>query len=67
MGRSMADDCDRADLRIESMIDAGLIEIQRAAAAIPIGEPGECEGCGKEFARLVYGHCGFCRDRLSIR
>ena len=62
----MADEADRAAPRIESTIEAGLIESQRAVASMPAGEPGECEGCGDLFARLVSGHCGFCRDKLNL-
>ena len=39
---------------------------QQKAAEIPIGEPGECEECGrKDLPRLVNGHCGRCRDELK--
>jgi hypothetical protein len=40
--------------------------IREQAAAIPTGEPGDCEGCGDFFTRLVRGHCGRCRDRLRL-
>lgn len=35
---------------------------RRAAAAIPAGEPGDCDECGDTMPRLVGGLCAFCRD-----
>lgn len=35
---------------------------RRAAAAIPAGEPGECDRCGDDMPRLVGGRCAPCRD-----
>lgn len=40
-------------------------EIRRRAAAIPDGEPGDCNYCGLYFTRIVDGHCGRCRDLLG--
>lgn len=55
----MADDVDfatrLADAHLERSIDA-------ARASVPVGEPGECDGCGEDMPRLVEGRCGFCRD-----
>lgn len=39
--------------------------IRRQAAAIPVGEPGECSDCGLWNGRLVSGVCSPCRDVLE--
>jgi hypothetical protein len=59
----MTDEFDRASEREQADRDRALNNARAAAAAMPKGEPGECEGCGEYFARLVGGLCGFCRDR----
>ena len=59
----MADEADRADLFIESVIDDHVKEAMRKAADIPIGNPGECDGCGEWSGRLVDGYCAPCRDK----
>lgn len=41
--------------------------IRRKAAAIPPGEPGECEICGEWSGRLVEGHCAPCRDKYHLQ
>lgn len=58
----MADEFDRASEREQEARDAALAATRRAAAAMPKGEPGECDHCGEYFVRLVCGRCGFCRD-----
>ncbi|WP_322999985.1 conjugal transfer protein TraR [Castellaniella sp.] len=58
----MADEFDRASEREQQARDAALAATRRAAAAMPKGEPGECDRCGEYFVRLVGGLCGFCRD-----
>ena len=58
----IADESDRAT-DVEERARERSIEASRAAAAlIPDGEAGDCDGCGEYFARLVGGKCGFCRD-----
>lgn len=58
----IADESDRAT-DVEERARERSIETSRAAAAlIPAGEAGDCDGCGEYFARLVGGLCGFCRD-----
>ena len=37
----------------------------RDVAAMPVGEPGECSGCGEMSGRLVNGYCAPCRDRYA--
>ena len=61
-----SDVIDASDYYIESVIDDGVAEAMRKAAAIPIGNPGECDGCGEYNGRLVNGHCSPCRDRYGI-
>ena len=59
----MADHIDMAN-------DLAAAETARHIAAarqpIPVGQAGECDGCGDHFDRLVRDHlglrCGFCRD-----
>jgi RNA polymerase-binding transcription factor DksA len=58
----MTDQFDHASEREQSDRDRALAAARAAAAAIPKGEPGECQDCGEYFARLVGGRCGFCRD-----
>lgn len=45
--------------------ESSLAMVRRAAAAIPAGEPGECEECGEESQRLVNRLCARCRDRIA--
>lgn len=61
----MADEADLASDRIENAITDGIGEASRAVAAMPVGEPGECSGCGEDFKRLVDGYCGHCRDKYE--
>lgn len=59
----MADEVDVANT-IRDEIEADQVAaIRRKAAAIPAGEPGDCESCGEYFTRTVDGHCGRCRDK----
>lgn len=60
----MADEADRAAPYVENAVSDGISEAARAVAEMPAGEPGECSGCGENFARLVGGCCGRCRDRF---
>lgn len=62
----MSDECDRADLYIESVIDDHVKMAMRKAADIPIGVSGTCDLCGEYFTRLVNGACGFCRDKFRL-
>ena len=45
--------------------ESSLAMVRRAAAAIPAGEPGECEECGEESQRLVDRLCARCRERIE--
>lgn len=58
----MADDADYAADQQQRGDTYRIDHVRRQAAAIPIGEPGECENCGEEMPRLVGGHCAPCRD-----
>lgn len=62
----MADEADRSEYYIESVIDDHVKEAMRKAADIPPGNPGECDFCGEHFSRLVAGACGFCRDKYGV-
>jgi len=66
-GYLMADILDRAAEREQEERDGALASVRAAAAAMPKGEPGECESCGEHFARIVNGQCGFCRDGRYVR
>ena len=59
------DEADRASYFIESVVDDHVKEAMRIAAEIPVGIPGECDGCGEFFTRLVDGMCGRCRDKYA--
>lgn len=61
-----ADDLDKASYFIESVIDDHVRDAMRAAQNIPVGNPGDCDGCGDYFSRLVNGMCGFCRDKFKL-
>ena len=56
------DEVDEANDYIEKTIAATLAKIRENQAAIQGVSEGECKSCGEEFARLVFGKCGFCRD-----
>jgi hypothetical protein len=58
----MADDADRADVRIEAAITEG---IKRACKPIPPGAPGVCDDCGEDSPRLVNDLCARCRDNAD--
>jgi hypothetical protein len=65
----MADEADIAsseNSRENIIMNDTLTAIRNQAAAIPVGEPGDCDGCGYHFSRLVKGYCGRCRDRLRL-
>lgn len=59
------DEADRASYFIESAIDDRVKEAMRRASEIPVGEAGECQGCGDYFTRLVDDLCGRCRDKYA--
>lgn len=60
------DEVDRQLERDSILDEANLKAIQQRAAAIPVGQPGECEYCGLESKRLVGGACAPCRDRYGL-
>ena len=64
-GEQMSDDADRADQRIEESVSDAIAKAHRIAAAIPEGNPGECDGCGEWSGRIVEGYCSPCRDRYA--
>lgn len=59
------DEAYRAEYFIESVIDDHVKEAMRKASEIPIGNPGDCDGCGEWSGRLVDGYCAPCRDKHS--
>lgn len=62
---TVSDEADMAAPRIEEAVSDGISEASRAVAAMPIGNPGECSGCGEMSGRLVNGYCAPCRDRYA--
>jgi len=60
------DEVDRQLERDSILDEANLKAIRQRAAAIPVGQPGECECCGLESKRLVGGACAPCRDRYGL-
>lgn len=57
---------DRANDRTAELTADREAEIRRAAAAIPAGEPGDCDRCGLPSPRLVNGACARCRDKFRL-
>lgn len=53
---------DIVDLAAEIEAEHVARGLARVSAAIPAGEPGECDECGEDMPRLVDGRCGYCRD-----
>ena len=62
----MPDEIDNQLERDAVLDNANILEHRRRAAAIPVGQPGECEYCGLESKRLVGGACAPCRDRYGL-
>lgn len=60
------DEIDMTQQRAEAALEAHLENMRRQAAAIPHGEPGECELCGEWSGRLVKGACAPCRDKYKL-
>lgn len=63
----MADEADRSEYFIESVIDDHVKEAMRKSLEIPIGNPGECSYCGEFNERIVNEACSPCRDRYGLR
>jgi predicted SprT family Zn-dependent metalloprotease len=70
----MSDEADRAS-EMQEFYEAGnRMAIKNAAEKIPAGVEGECDLCGKHFARLVskvYKNenvmaCARCRDQFKL-
>lgn len=60
------DECDRAQMREESVRDGAVEDAMHKARQIPKGEPGECDFCGEWSGRLVNGACAPCRDKRGL-
>lgn len=60
------DDVDITEERARRALEADVMRVRKAAAAMPAGKPGECELCGEWSARLVRGACAPCRDRFNL-
>lgn len=63
----MSDQIDIANDRVLSDTSKAIAAAARAAAQIPVGEPGECDLCGEGSGRLVDGVCAPCRDRYKLK
>ena len=59
------DDVDMTTERQAAADEAAEAAIRRKAAAMPKGEPGDCDECGEPSQRLVEGICATCRDRIE--
>lgn len=57
---------DVATALAEAERDSGVAAIRAKAAAIPAGEPGDCDFCGEWSGRLVAGACSPCRDKRRL-
>ncbi len=62
----MADEIDQTDERDMPLLEANVAAVRARAAAIPVGEPGECEHCGEYTPRIVRGACAPCRDKYNL-
>ena len=62
----MADEIDIANDRAAEAAARSEAAVRAAAAAMPAGEPGECERCGEPSGRLVGGACAPCRERYRL-
>lgn len=60
------DDADLSQAKTEVLEAADIAEVRRRAAAMPKGEPGDCDMCGEWFGRLVKGVCARCRDKNGL-
>ena len=60
------DDVDITQARIEMILEAGIEDVRKMAAEMPLGEPGECGLCGEWSGRLVRGACAPCRDKRKL-
>lgn len=58
----MADPVDMATDIVAEHLARGLASIN---AAVPAGEPGECDACFEHMPRIVGGMCAPCRDRAA--
>lgn len=57
---------DAAQAHTEKERGDSIEAIRKAAAEIPVGEPGECERCGEHVLRLVNNTCARCRDKYKL-
>lgn len=62
----MADLCDMTDESETPILEARLRGVQRQAAAIVPGVPGDCWYCGEVSQRLVNSACAPCRDKRKL-
>ena len=53
--------------RIRQAAENEVAKIREKAAAMSIGEQGDCDLCGARSGRLVMGACAPCRDRYKLR
>lgn len=57
---------DVAAAQTEREREVNVAAIRKAASDIPEGEAGECERCGEDSLRLVFGACARCRDKHKL-
>lgn len=62
----MSDILDETDEREAAFLAAEVLRVRLSAAAIPAGEPGDCDFCGEWTGRLVRGACAPCRDKRGL-
>lgn len=48
------------------ILEARIRAVSAKAAAMPKGEPGECDKCGEPSGRLVNRVCAPCRDKRKL-
>lgn len=62
----MADEIDQANDRAQADNERAIADARAVAAAIPVGEPGQCDMCDEWSGRLVGGACAPCRTKWRL-
>lgn len=57
---------DEADIAHKAEEHHRQIALRNSRVPLEQGAAGECEYCGYQFARIVRGACGACRDKHRL-
>jgi len=66
METAMPDEIDQAQAHSVAELARNLAAVLTRAAAMPAGEPGDCDFCGEWTSRLVGGACAPYRDQRRL-